>query len=54
MIKIATIAVAVSLVLWVFFWLPQRLRRGRGAKFRYIVFSALAVVFALVLLKVFL
>lgn len=54
MVKIATVALALSIVLWVFFWLPQRLRRGSGARFRYIVFSVLAVVFAFVLLKIFL
>jgi hypothetical protein len=52
-VKIATVALAVSLVLWVFVWLPKRLKRENGARFRYIVFSVLAVVFAVVLLKVF-
>lgn len=54
MIKAASLALALSFVLWVFFYLPKRLRKGSGARLRYIVFSVLAVVFAFVLLKTFL
>jgi hypothetical protein len=54
MIKAATLALALSFVLWVFFYLPKRLRKGAGARFRYVVFSLLALVFAFVLLKTFL
>jgi len=54
MIKAATLLLTISLLLWVFFYLPKRLRKGAGARLRYIVFSVLAVAFALVLAKTFL
>lgn len=54
MVKIAVLALAVSIVLWVSFWLPKRLKRSRGARFRYLVFAALAIVFVMILLKAFL
>jgi hypothetical protein len=54
MIKLMTIALAVSLTLWVFFYLPKRLKAGPGARLRYTVFTVLALVLAAVLLKTFL
>lgn len=54
MVKIASIALALSMVLWVFFYIPKQLRQGRGAKLRYIIFSALVLILAAVVLKVFL
>jgi hypothetical protein len=53
MVKIMTLALVLGLVLWIFFYLPKRLRPGGGARFRYIVFTVLALIFAAVLLKVF-
>lgn len=54
MIKIMTLALALSLTLWVFFYLPKRLKAGYGARFRYAVFSILALILAAVMLKAFL
>jgi len=54
LIKLASLALATGIVVWVFFYLPDRLKSGPGARFRYIVFSVLAVAFVFVLLKAFL
>jgi hypothetical protein len=54
LIKLASIALAVSIVLFILFYLPERVKRGAGNRFRYIVFSILAFLLAFVILKVFL
>ncbi len=54
MIKVMSIALAVSLTLWVLFYLPKQIKKTRGARLRYLVFSVLSIVFAAVLLKTFL
>ncbi len=54
MVKVVTLALALGIVLYVFFYLPQRLKRGPGARFRYVVFSAIAILFTFVLLRFFL
>lgn len=53
MVKIISFALAIGIVLYIFFYLPARLKRGPGAKFRYAVFSVMAILFAVVLLKMF-
>lgn len=54
MIKAVALALALSFLLWVFFYLPKRLKKGPGARFRYVVFSVFALAFAFFLLRVFL
>ena len=54
MVKIVTLALAVGIVLYVFFYLPKQLKAGRGARIRYVIFSIIACIFAAVLLKIFL
>jgi len=54
MVKVFTLALALGIVLYLFFYLPQGLKRGPGARFRYMVFSVFAVLFTFVLLRFFL
>ncbi len=54
MVKIITIALALGIVLYLFFYLPKRIKRNPGARFRYIVITILGLVLAAVLLKTFL
>jgi len=53
-IKIVSFALAVGIVLYVFFYLPKQLKRGPGARIRYVIFSIAAFLFAFVLLRKFL
>lgn len=53
MVKIMSLGLALGLVLWVFFYLPKRLKPGSGARFRYTVFMILVLIFAAFILKVF-
>jgi hypothetical protein len=52
-VKIVTFSLAVSIVLYVCFYLPRQLKPGGGARLRYLIFSAIAFLFAVMLLKVF-
>ncbi len=54
MVKIMTLALAIGIVLYLFFDLPDILKRGPGARLRYIVFTVLALLLVAVLLKTFL
>lgn len=54
MAKVITIALALGIVLYMFFYLPQRLKPGRGARIRHIIASIIAFLFAVALLKIFL
>jgi hypothetical protein len=54
LVKIVSLALAVGLVLWLFFYLPKRLKAGRSARIRYVIFSVIVFIFAAALLKVFL
>ncbi|MBS1616821.1 MAG: hypothetical protein JST06_11970 [Bacteroidetes bacterium] len=54
MVKAVALALALSFLLWVFFYLPKRLKNGPGARFRFVVFSVFALAFAFILIKAFL
>ena len=53
MVKLISVSLAISLVLYVCFYLPKQVKRGRGNRFRYIVFSVMAFLVAFWLLRTF-
>ena len=53
MVKIISIALATGMVLYTCFYLPKGLKPGRGAKLRYLMFSVIAFLAAVMLLKLF-
>jgi len=53
-VKVMVFLIVAGFVLWVFEYLPKRLKPGRDARFRYRVFAFIALVAAAALLKRFL
>ena len=53
-VKILSLLIAVGFVLWVFEYVPRRLKPGKNARFRYRIFAVVAVIAAAALLKKFL
>lgn len=53
-VKVLVFFIAAGFVLWVFEYLPKRLKPGPEAKFRYRVFAVIALTAAAALLKRFL
>jgi hypothetical protein len=53
-VKVMVFLIVVGFVLWVFEYLPRRLKPGRDARFRYRVFAVIALIAAAALLKRFL
>ena len=53
MVKILSFALAIGIVLYVFFYLPKQLKKGRSARIRYVIGSIIACLFAFALLKIF-
>jgi hypothetical protein len=53
-VKIITAALVISAGWYLFFYVPKRLKPGKGPRIRYAIFSVFAVVFLIVLVKRFL
>lgn len=53
-VKILVFLIVAGFVLWVFEYLPKRLKPGRSARFRYRVFALIALIAAAAFLKRFL